>query len=223
MSWLKKLKQWVRFRRNDDAYATSREKLWQGVKEATHTQLQLGHSIWLVAHFPDTFVLMQEQVSQWGLEYSIARQPISIESLIGVNQDLLSAGSVHLVLADLVPPETVGEGESLTGNVAAMIVERHPSADRDATLHDYFKSLSATGLGVELGYFMAFDDPLVAAVLSDTTVQVLNQLGLQSHSLINSMTLTRRIDRQLQKQQASYVSNIDADNVEQWLELNSSD
>ena len=90
-------------------------------------------------------------------------------------------------------------------------------------MHDYFKSLSATGLGVELGYFMAFDDPLVAAVLSDTTVQVLNQLGLQSHSLINSMTLTRRIDRQLQKQQASYVSNIDADNVEQWLELNSSD
>ena len=121
MSWLKKLKQWVRFRRNDDAYATSREKLWQGVKEATNAQLHLGHSIWLVAHFPDTFVLMQEQVNQWGLEYSIVRQPISTESLTGVNQHLLAAGSVHLILADLVPPETVDESESLTGNVAAMI------------------------------------------------------------------------------------------------------
>ena len=56
MSWLKKFKQWVQFRRNDDAYATNREKLWQGVKEAVDTQLQLGRSIWLVAHFPDTFV-----------------------------------------------------------------------------------------------------------------------------------------------------------------------
>ena len=74
-----------------------------------------------------------------------------------------------------------------------------------------------------MGYFMAFEDPLVAAVLSDTTVEVLNQLGLQSHGMINSMTLTRRIERQLHKQQVKYVSNIDTESVEQWLELNGSD
>ena len=223
MSWLRKLKQWVQFRRNDDAYATSREKLWQGVKEATDTQLKLSRSVWLMAHFPDTFVLMQEQVNQWGLEYSIVRQPITIESLSGTNQDLLSPGSIHLVLADLVPPETTVNTESLTGNVAAMVVERHPCMECDTKLHEYFKSISATGLGIELGYFLAFDDPLVAAVLNETTVQVLNQLGLQSHSLINSMTLTRRLERQMQKQQDKYASNIDADNVEQWFELNAPD
>ena len=221
MSWLKKLKQWVQFRQNDDAYATTREKLWQGVQEATANQLHLARSVWLVAHFPDTFALMQEQVNQWGLEYSIASQSITIESLTGPNQNLISPGSVHLVLADFVPPETVINSESLTGNVAAMIVERHPRTARDTTLHDYFKSISATGLGVEVGYFMSFEDPLVAAVLSETTVQVLNQLGLQSHGLINSMALTRRLERQLQKQQAKYVSNIDTENVQQWLELNS--
>ena len=223
MSWLRKLKQWVQFRRNDDAYATTREKLWQGVKEATANQLHLGRSIWLTAHFPDTFVLMQEQVNQWGHEYSIVREPITIESLSGSNQNLLSHGSVHLVLADLIPPETAFNNESLAGNVAAMVVERHPRTDRDATLDNYFKSISATGLGVELGYFMAFDDPLVAAVLSETTIEVLNQLGLQSHSLINSMTLTRRMERQLQKQQAKYRSDIDAENIDQWLELNNPD
>ena len=220
MNWLRKLKQWVQFRRNDDAYATTREKLWQGVKEATENQVHLNRTVWLVAHFPDTFVLMQEQVNQWGLEYSIVQQPITIGSLAGSNKKLISPGSVHLVLADLVPPETAFDNENLSGNVAAMIVERHPRTVHDATLNQYFKSISATGLGVELGYFMAFDDPLVAAVLSDTTVQVLNQLGMQSHSLINSMALTRRLERQLQKQQAKYVSNIDADNVERWLELN---
>jgi len=102
-SWLKKLKQWVRFRRNDDAYATTREKLWQGVKEAVATQLAFNRSIWLVAHFPDTFVQLQEQVDQWGVEYSIARQPVTIESLAGPNKDLISEGGIHLVLADLVP------------------------------------------------------------------------------------------------------------------------
>ena len=223
MSWLRKLKQWVQFLRNDDAYATTREKLWEGVREATDTQLHLNRSIWLVAHFPDTFVMMQEQVNQWGLDYSIARQPITIESLAGPNQNLLSPGSTHLVLADLVPPETTASTASLTGKVAAMVVERHPRTHRDVTLHEYFKSISATGLRVELGYFMAFDDPLVAAVLSETTLEVLNQLGLQSHNLINSMTLTRRIERQLQKQQSKYVSDIDAENVERWLELNNPD
>ena len=223
MSWLRKLKQWVQFRRNDDAYATSREKLWQGVKEATATQLHLDRSIWLVAHFPDTFISMQERVNQWGLNYSIVKHPVTLESLAGPNQRLVSPGSIHLVLADLLPAETVFNDENLTGNVAAMIVERHPRTAHDATLHKYFKSISATGLGVELGYFMAFDDPLVAAVLNETTIEVLNQLGLQSHSLINSMTLTRRLEKQLQKQQAKYISNIDAENVEQWLELNSPD
>lgn len=223
MSWINKLKQWVHFRRNDDAYATTREKLWQGVKQATATQLHLNRSIWLVAHFPDTFVLLQEQVNQWGLEYSIVRQPISIESLAGPNRNLLSPGSVHLVLADLVPADAADNEMSLTGNVAAMVVERHPYMASDAALHRHFKSISATGLRVELGYFMAFDDPLVATVLSETTVQVLNQLGLQSHSLINSMALTRRIERQLKKQQAKYVGNVDAENVELWLQLNAPD
>jgi len=223
MSWFSKLKQWVHFRRNDDAYATTREKLWQGVKKATATQLYLNRSIWLIAHFPDTFVLLQEQISQWGLEYSIAQQPITTETLAGSSQELLAPGSVHLVLADLVPTDVVTSEVSLTGNVAAMVVERHPHMASDAELHQYFKSISATGLRVELGYFMAFDDPLVAAVLNETTIQVLNQLGLQSHSLINSMTLTRRIERQLQKQQAKYVSNVDAENVEQWLQLNAPD
>jgi len=75
MSLLRKIKQWARFRRNDDAYATTRQKVWQGVKEAVAVQLEFGRSIWLVAHFPDTFVQLQEQLDQWGVEYSIARQP----------------------------------------------------------------------------------------------------------------------------------------------------
>ena len=142
--------------------------------------------------------------------------------MAGPNKNLLSSGSVHLILADLVP-EAAFNDETFSGNVAAMVVERHPFAPQDTKLHNYFKTISATGLGVELGYFLAFDDPLVAAVLSETTVQVLNQLGLQSHSLINSMALTRRLERQMQKQQSKYVSNIEAENVEQWLELNSPD
>ena len=223
MSWLSKLKQWVHFRHNDDAYATTREKLWQGAKQAIETQLKLNRSVWLLAHFPDTFVLLQENVNLWGLEYSIVRQPITSESLAGPNRHLLSPGSVHLVLADLVPPEIDVNEVSLLGNVAAMVVERHPLMLCDANLQRYFKAVSATGLRVELGYFMAFDDPLVAAVLNKTTVEVLNQLGLRSHGLINSMTLTRRIERQLKKQQAKYVSNVDAENVEQWLELNAPD
>ena len=223
MNWLSKLKQWVHFRRNDDAYATTREKLWQGVKKATATQLHLKRSIWLIAHFPDNFVRLQDQVNQWGVDYSIVQQPLTVESLAGPNKNLLSPGSVHLVLADLVPQDVPASEVSLTGSVAAMVVERHPYMPCDAALHRYFKSISAAGLQIELGYFMAFDDPLVAAVLNETTIEVLNQLGLQNHSLINSMALNRRLERQLQKQQAKYISNIDADNVEQWFQLNAPD
>ena len=220
MNWLKKLKQWTRFRRNDDAYATTREKLWEGIREAVAVQLELGRSVWLVAHFPDTFVQLQELVTQWELEYSIARQTISFESLAGPNQSLVSPNSVHLVLADLMPTYIDHTDNNLTGHVAALMVERHPWMPRDADLHHYFKALSGTGVSVELGYFMAFDDPLVAAVLSETTVEVLTQLGMSSHRLINSMTLSRRIERQLKRQQSQYHCCIDTDNVELWLQAN---
>jgi len=220
MRWLRKLKQWVRFRRHDDAYATTRERLWLGIKGSIDTQLKLRRSIWLVAHFPDTFVQLQEQVSQWGLAYSIVRQPITIESLAKQNQDLLSPSSVHLVLADLVPTGIARFDGDLEGEVAALVVERHPWMPRDTDIQDYFKNLSAAGLPVELGYFMAFDDPVVAEVLNETTIEVLNQLGLASHRMINSMTLTRRIEKQLLKKQSQYNGNVDADNVEQWLRLN---
>ena len=220
MSWLRKLKQWIRFRRNDDAYATTREKLWQGVKEAVAAQFAFGRSIWLVAHFPDTFVQLQEQVDQWGSEYSIARQPVTIESLAGSNKDLISAGSIHLVLADLIPTSMAVSDQLYQGNVAAMVVERHPWMPRDADLCKYFKTLTSAGLSVELGYFLSFEDPVVASVLSETTIEVLNQLGLASHSLINSTTLTRRIERQLKRQQALYRNETETDNVQLWLESN---
>ena len=220
MNWLKKLKQWTRFRRNDDAYAATREKLWEGIREAIVVQLELGRSIWLVAHFPDTFVQLQELVTQWELEYTIARQTISFESLAGPNQSLVSPNSVHLVLADLTPTYIDHTDNNLTGHVAALMVERHPWMPRDADLHHYFKALSGTGVSVELGYFMAFDDPLVAAVLSETTVEVLTQLGMSSHRLINSMTLSRRIERQLKRQQSQYHCCIGTDNVELWLQAN---
>lgn len=220
MSWIRKLKQWARFRRNDDAYATTREQLWEGVHEAIAAQLQLGRSIWLIAHFPDTFFQLQKQIDERGIEYSIARQTISIESLMGPNQVLISPNSVHLVLADLVPTNIDPTDKRLDGNVAALVVERHPWMPRDADVHNYFKTLSGVGVSVELGYFMAFDDPVVATVLSETTLEVLNQLGLSSHRLINSMALNRRIERQLKKQQSQYHGRIDTDNVQLWLQAN---
>lgn len=220
MSWLKKLKQWVRFRRNDDAYATTREKLWEGVTKAVAVQLKFGRSIWLVAHFPDTFIQLQEQVNQWGIEYSIVQQPITAKSLASQNQDLISSASVNLVLADLLPASIGSSDGVYDGNVAALIVERHPWMPRDVDLCSYFKALSGTGLSVELGYFLAFDDPVVASVLNETTVEVFNQLGLANHSMINSTALTRRIERQLKRQQADYHDKIETENVLDWFELN---
>jgi len=220
MSWIKKLKQWTRFCRNDDAYAPTRQKLWQGVKEAVAAQLKFGHSIWLVAHFPDTFVQLQEQMDQWGVDYSIARQPVTIESLAGANEGLISAGSVHLLLADLIPTHAAVSDHLHQGNVAAMVVERHPWMPRDVELCEYFKTLSGAGLSVELGYFLAFDDLVVAPVLNETMIEVFNQLGLASHSLINSTTVTRRVERQLKRQQTLYRDETETDNVELWLELN---
>ena len=101
-----------------------------------------------------------------------------------------------------------------------MVVERHPWMPRDADLCKYFKTLTSAGLSVELGYFLSFEDPVVASVLSETTIEVLNQLGLASHSLINSTTLTRRIERQLKRQQALYRNETETDNVQLWIESN---
>ena len=218
---LQKIKQWLRFRRFDDAYATTKETLWTSIRQSLETQIAAGKAILLVVHFPDTFSYIQNQLAESSIDYEIASKALTPEFLLEPSgSPILQPGRINLVLSALIPAIGPATGRNIENQLSVLVVERHPLIDHDKRIHNFCKHI---GAAIELGYFQSFEDPLVAAELNEMTLMLMEQLGLNDHSLINSMTLTRRIDRKLKRDRARYTSDVDADNYQQWLERNQPD
>lgn len=215
---LSKIKRWFRFRRHDDAYATTTQAIKLAVLEALGVQVSLGKTVWLVTHFTDTFLDYQNLLAEAGFDYQIANQELHPRFLQDEGDANLTAGQVTLVLSALIPKVDDLPSRFIDRKLAVMVVERHPLIEHDQRIHEFCKLLGAP---VELGYFQSFEDPIVAAELNEMTVVLMEQMGLKDHNLINSMTLTRRIDRKLKR--SRYSTDLVADNLQQWFQLNASE
>ena len=100
---LRKIKRWLRFRRHDDAYTKTKEALRESVLTAIRTQKEQGRAIWLVTHFPDTFIEYQTFLAESKIEYQITDQTLQRDVLQGDGCEYLTAGQVYMVLSALVP------------------------------------------------------------------------------------------------------------------------
>lgn len=215
MSPIRKFKSWINFCRHDDAYAKTREQLWCSVQESLNRQIESGKVVWLVVHFPDTFEHVQDLLGRWQINYRVASQSLKLAAL--QTKGMLEAGEVWLVLSDLICEIDQGVPNTPNQRLAVFVLERHPLIDHDQRVQAYCKQI---GLQLELGYFLAFEDRVVQAGLDKMTLLLMEQMGLSDHSLINSMTLTRRINKRLLQLRVQYQTDIGADNEDQWFELN---
>lgn len=214
---LGKIKRWLRFRRHDDAYTKTKQALMESVLRAIQTQLEQGKSVWLVTHFPDTFLEYQTFLAESKIDYQIADQALHSNVLQSDECEYLAPGQVHMVLSALIPEIDDSPNQIFDQGLSVLVVERHPLIKHDQRIHAYCKRIGAQ---VGLGYFQSFEDSIVAEELSEITLVLMEQMGMNDHSLVNSMTITRRIDRKLKRMQKLYSTDIAADNLDQWYELN---
>ncbi len=215
LNWLFKQPRYKRF---EDAFMLTRARLWEALRQSIDSPEHSAKAIWLIAHFPDTFTELQNNLGQWSRDYEVITSPIEPQKL--EHSGLLCRDSIKLILADLVPETFPDHPSLMTDNgkqLGIIIVERHPDFNRDQRLLNFAKSLPVK---VELGYFLALDDVVIKSVVNETTVEILKQLGLDEHELITSNMITRRLDTVLKRLGADDQNDWPADSAAEWLEKN---
>ena len=213
------------FRSLEDSFAINRESMLAGLQRAIAKQQETCDEVWLVAHFFDTFVALQDFLAVAEIDYEIVDQPAHGINLAGRRDG--RPGKVRLSLATLIADRADSEtatkgaakGISEAGRVSMAIIvcERHPHHVYDKRLFEAAKQIEAS---VTFGYVLSLDDVVVKPIISPTVLLVLEQLGLDEREMIASHYLSRLLERRLVKQGQSYVGDQDAESAAEWIELN---
>ncbi len=168
-------------------------------------------------HFTDTFIRLQEELDTWQVDYEIVTSRIDPNHLD--RSGLLATDQVKVVLAEMLtdPGSQVWLEPNLDSTIAMIVVERHPQLKYDDQVESFARNLPAR---VEFGYYLSLDDEVIRLVINETSIKILQQLGMNEHELIASMMVTRRLNTMLKRFADNYRSDEPADSAQQWLELN---
>lgn len=217
LDWINKRKHL--FTRYDDAFALNRSALWRSLQQTVTDPQHAAKSIWLVVHFVDTFTSLQAELESWRVDYEVVTQPIDPNHL--ERSGLLSCAQIKVVLSELIP-ESKGAVllDTIPDNQIAMIVvERHPQIKYDDQIESFARMLP---VAVEMGYYLSLDDEVIRLVINETSIEILQQLGMNEHELIASRMVTRRLNIMLKRISENFDSDERADSAQQWLEVNGS-
>lgn len=205
-----------RLTRHPDSFALTRTALWNSIAKSIQLQQSLNKSVWVIAHFLDTFTDCQEMLESGGIDYIVETEQVSEQWF---HEHSKSAGHhVRLMLADMTKPILFDpkqhEGSSL--RIAMMAVERHPFGPKDDSLAEFASSLPAK---VELGYFLSLDDEIVKRMVPPQMIDLLKAMGLQEQDLISSSMVTKRLKKLIERGSRDGVPDVGAESASQWFEL----
>jgi len=209
------------FRSLEDSFAINRASMLTGLRRAVVQQQKRCDEVLLVAHFFDTFVVLQDYLGREKIDYQIVDRSFE-GSNFPIREDG-KAGTVRLALASLIVdrPSEEPAGSSNKAkrpDVAVMVCERHPNYRCDKRLYDAVKQFDAS---VTIGYMLSLDDVVVKEIANPMVLQVLNQLGLDESEMIASHYLSRLLERRLHQNGRRYTGQQEADSAVEWIKLNS--
>jgi|MDTC01.2.fsa_nt_gb hypothetical protein len=202
----------------DDAYALTRETLWNSLESTLKSERYEDQPVWLVVHFFDTFNWLQDRLDGSDIPYEIETSEIDAKRF-SYDSSVTQKG-VRLVLAKtlLAADATSSSDENLERSLAMIVLERHPLIEHDLRIESIARSFPVR---VEYGHYLALDDSVVRMVVNEATIKILQQLGMNDHELITSAMLTRRLKKVLRRMQSSFESDLAADSAADWIALNS--
>ncbi len=216
-----------RFIRCDDMYAPTRKGLWAALKKTVLSPQHSQKAIWLVAHFTNTFMALQDELESWNVDYEVVTQPLDITSLS--ESSLIQPGRTYLVMASLLECDGLAslqqpdhshsqKPDPASVPIAIIMVERHPHLKYDQRVESFGRRIPACS--VEFGYFNSLDDVVLGLVINETLMTILRQLGLNDHELITSTLVSRRLEKMLNRVAPTYLTDHPADSASDWIQLN---
>ncbi|MEZ6095618.1 MAG: hypothetical protein R3C03_15555 [Pirellulaceae bacterium] len=201
-----------------DSYAVTEKTKREQLIAAAKRRLLANEMVVLFCHFQSTFLQLQDQMDRDGIEYEIAGRQLSAFEISKHFRE--NPGRVLLALA-----ETIRDGQrsdNVLPRIAVSMIgaERHPLPSHDQRLEDFLRGLP---FRVRLGYFLSLDEPTVRAVVNETTVQLLHQLGMSDHELITSSMVAKRIRVGLARVEKSKQKFLPATSPQEWWAINAPD
>jgi|GEM_PF-1246938 len=220
------------FQQHPDSFAATRVTLYERLMEVVkslhrqHEQSQdrlqnrsqspIDSAIFIAAHFPDEFFRLQEELDKQKIEYEIITRPLDSQWFL--DHSVGDSHIIYLALAEFLTETTFGENVAFGTALDLIVVDRHPEPFRDALLVQFARDFPAI---TRMGYFMALDDCVLNSVVNDTTLLVLDQMGIDDRGLISSGIISKRIKKVLAREQKQRtVEGTPADSAEDWFEIN---
>ena len=132
-----------------DSYAVDRETLYDLFRPTLTQQLAQPKTVILSLHFPAEFFVVQDLLSQWGIEYKLITRPLD-RQWFQENRNSTSdkTAPLYLSLAEFLIDTKFSGDESTDVALALMMLDRHPLPSKDeaiARFADGFPGRSEVG------------------------------------------------------------------------------
>ncbi len=226
LGWLFRQPNFIQF---DDSFALTRNELWRSIGDAIGSEIEEGRFVLLIVHFTETFSALEVELENLAIDYGVVPQKIDQRWLAGLKDERY--GRVFLTLsrslplvnsADIAARKKIRRAsvqpEAVPVELSCIVCERHPLPEYDTAIERFARWAVQP---VRMGHFLALDDPVIRRSIGETTVEVMEQLGLGKHeSLVTSHVISRRVRKVLARKAIGIVDEAPADSAVEWYELN---
>ena len=175
--------------------------------EATSDNLQ---HVLLVAHFPDTFELLQQMLEEQRIEYEVPTVKLNQDWFVALP---FSGCRVSITFAEMLETLKPTDFRSDT-RLSVLVAERHPLLAEERAIDEFCRSLPCK---VQRGYFLSFEDAVVSQLLDERAIQILDMFGMGQNELINSKLLSNSLDHALKKLSGHAQDGFPANSAAEWL------
>lgn len=203
-----------------ESYALDRDSLWENTQVAIERLFKHDGRVAMIAHFPEMFEMIEQQLNVWQIDFSIPESSVPLEWFVrepdGPRLMLCLAAQLRESRTDDLLPRS-----QATETLSLMVMERHPWSPNDERIKTI---ASQSRVRNELGYLLSLDDPVLENLINETAITLLRQMGMDDHGLVTSMMVTRRINRALNRRKSKLKDVAEeflpADSSTEWMELN---
>lgn len=205
-----------RLTKHPDSFALTRAVLWDSIARSIRLQQSMGKAVWLVVHFPDTYIQCQSMLEENGINYWVETETVDeawFRESMATPPDF-----VRLLLTDLMQPLnfSAGEFDKRTEKIALMVVERHPCGRENDRVLEFGESLP---IKTEVGHFLALDDEVVKSLVPPQMFDLMKTMGLDENDLVSSSMVTRILHRRIRQNSSDDGSRQKANSAAEWLQL----
>ncbi|HMP17523.1 MAG TPA: hypothetical protein PKD72_10900 [Gemmatales bacterium] len=188
---------------------------WRGIACELHEHIANNQPTLVLAHFPATLTELEQELNQQSVPYQLFQQKLNIHELVRQAIPTLAVPAVRLGLVRNLDPDPFPDQQPLQpGSIQLLVVERHFVNKFDENVEKYAQGIPRR---CQVVYHLSLQDPLLNAVTGEWVHSILQHLGMDEFTPLESDMLSKNI-RQAQEKFKLAAEDVDhSHSAEDWL------